>query len=47
MVNYYRDIWIQRSEILAPLAALTSKMVTWKWIKQHKKFFQLINNHHE
>ena len=27
MVNYYRDMWIHRSDILAPLTALTSKNV--------------------
>ena len=31
MVNYYRDMWAKRSEILAPLSALTSNKATWKW----------------
>ena len=42
MVNYYRDMWVRRSEILAPLAALTSKNAPWKWTTIHEKSFQLI-----
>ena len=42
MVNYYRDMWVRRSEILAPLAALTSKAVPWKWTDIHEKSFQLM-----
>ena len=31
MVNYYRDMWLHRSDTLAPLTALTSKNVQWEW----------------
>ena len=31
MVNYYRDMWIRRSDTLAPLTALTSKEAKWRW----------------
>ena len=31
MINYYRDMWIRRSETLAPLTALTSKNTPWRW----------------
>jgi len=41
MVNYYCDMWFHRSEILAPLTALTSKTVPWLWTPIHEKAFQL------
>jgi len=41
IVNYYRDIWIRRrSEVLAPLSALTSKVATWKWTNVERKAFE-------
>jgi len=40
MINYYRDMWPRRSEILAPLTALTSKKERWKWTEVHEKAFQ-------
>ena len=30
MVNFYRDSWIRRSDLLAPLAELTGKTAKWK-----------------
>jgi len=32
----YRDMWVSRSEILAPLASLTSKFFSWKWNKEYE-----------
>ena len=28
-INYYRDMWKNRSDILTPLPKMTSKSVTW------------------
>jgi hypothetical protein len=39
MVNYYRDMWPKRSEILAPLSRLTSKNVKFEWTKECQKAF--------
>ncbi len=42
MINFYRDMWIQRSEILAPLTELTSKTAKWSWTERQEKAFQTI-----
>jgi hypothetical protein len=39
LVNYYCDMWIRRSHVLAPLSKLCSKNVTWKWTEAHRKAF--------
>ena len=39
MVNYYRDMWKRRSEVLAPLAELTSVNNPWKWTDKHDRAF--------
>ena len=39
MVNYYWDMWIHRSDILAPLTALTSRNVQWAWTAEHQATF--------
>jgi transposase InsO family protein len=39
MVNYYRDMWPLRSHLLAPLSALTSVNVRWKWTDEHQTAF--------
>jgi hypothetical protein len=39
MVNYYRDMWLRRSDTLAPLTALTSKTAVWNWTEIHQKAF--------
>ena len=42
MINYYRDMWIRRSEILAPLTKLCSKGVKFSWNEEQQKAFELI-----
>ena len=39
MINHYRDMWVRRSEILAPLTTLTSKKVVFKWKDIHQQAF--------
>ena len=42
MINFYRDMWQKRSELLAPLTALTSKNVKCDWKDKHQKYFDAI-----
>jgi hypothetical protein len=42
MVNYYRDMWVRRSELLAPLTSVRSKNVKFKWTDEHQKAFENI-----
>jgi hypothetical protein len=42
MVNYYRDMWIRRSHILAPLNALNKKGIKWHWGEEHQRAFDNI-----
>ena len=44
IVNYYRDMWPRRSEILGPLTALTSKTVPWKWTPECKEAFEAMKS---
>ena len=39
IINYYRDMWVHRSDALAPLSALTSKNVKWTWTPEHQEAF--------
>jgi hypothetical protein len=40
MVNYYRDMWIRRSDVLAPLTQLCSKNAKFHWEEVHENAFQ-------
>ena len=40
MINLYRDMWQKRSELLAPLTALTSKNVKYDWKNEHQRCFE-------
>ena len=42
MVNYYRDSWIRRSDLLAPLSELTGKTAKYKWTEVHTKAFEAV-----
>lgn len=42
MVNYYRDMRVRRSDVLAPLAALTSKTTQWRRTDAHQHAFELM-----
>ena len=39
VVNCYQDMWVRRSHVLTPLAALTSKTVKWKWTEKEQVAF--------
>ena len=42
MINIYRDMWKDRAELLAPLTALTSKNVPFKWTDELQTNFETI-----
>ena len=42
LVNYYRDMTVRRSHIIAPLTKLTSKKVPFVWKDVHQKAYEKI-----
>jgi RNase H-like domain found in reverse transcriptase len=40
IINYYQDMWVRRSHVLAPLASLTSNKAKWSWGPQQEIAFQ-------
>ena len=42
VVNYYRDMWIRRSHLLAPLNELNKKGVKWRWGQVEQRAFDNI-----
>ena len=41
-INFYLDMYQKRSELLAPITALTSKNVKYDWKDEHQKYFDAI-----
>ena len=44
MINYYKSLWHQRSNIMAPLTAINGKGATFKWTKAHSAAFKEVKN---
>ena len=42
MINYYRDMWAQRSHALALLTVSTTKSTKWEWTEEHAKEFNKV-----
>ena len=42
LVNYYRDMTLRRSHVIAPLTKLTSKNVPFIWKEEHQKAFERV-----
>ena len=45
LVNYYRDMWIRRSDVLTPLTQLTSKEAKWQWTKREQDAFDTMKRY--
>ena len=42
LINYYRDVWKHRSDILTSLSSMTSKQAKWNWSKGCQNVFDTI-----
>ena len=42
LINYYRDMWKHRSDILTPLSSMTSKQAKWNWDRKCQEAFDSI-----
>ena len=42
IINYYRDMWKRRSDLLTPLSALCSPKAKWRWTDVEHKAFEAV-----
>ena len=42
LIDYYRDMWKHRSDILTALSSITSTQAKWYWSKEYKNAFDKI-----
>jgi hypothetical protein len=44
LVNFYRDLYPRRAEVLAPLTSLCGKNTKFEWRKEHQEAFSKMKN---
>ena len=41
LINYYRDMWKSRSDILTPLSSMTSRQDKWDWNIKYEQVYHV------